>query len=484
MGVDGLHKFINRYCNNCIETMNISELKGKSIVIDGMQHVYSQLIYMRSTNKEVITDDGKNISHIHGLLNSLQYYLKNEIIPIFVFDGKSPEIKKKKIEERKKTLRENLQKLKELEEMKKNIEKIIEDNKKTSEYYDCEYSNNETYDDKSELNKLIFGTPPTDEFLLKQEIKQETNLEKMEEIHEEYRKLYKKSILFKDYFIIDWIEIIKFLGLPVVKADGEADPLCSYILKYNPNVFGIVSDDSDMLVFGSPLLMKKSKHQNFNIIKNVDLIKSIGDVLSDIYNSNIEFSQDDFINFSILLGTDYGNIELKSKKIDSMEILKYYIENNKNIKKIIVEQQLEEFLVIKDYYIKSDELFFDKYDDFLMKPIWNKPKLKELKIRLLELDVSEEYIDKTNKSLNNCYNEIKDSKDIKIKRKKLNNYNYNFKNKIVSYKDETIEEKFNNIFSFNRKIHKNCEDSDSSEEDINIDNNQEDMFFIGDMSSL
>ena len=487
MGVEGLHKFINIYCNDSIQTMNISELRSKSIVIDGMQHVYSQLIYMRSTNKEVITENGKNISHIHGLLNSLQYYLKNEIIPIFVFDGKSPDIKKKKIEERKKKIKKNLQKLKELGEMKKNIERIIEDNKKNTESYkyDYPYNYNEN-NDNSELNKLIFGTPPTDEFLYKQEQKQEENFEKIEEIHEEYRKLYKKSILFKDYFIIDWIEIINFLGLPVVKADGEADPLCSYILKYNPNVFGIVSDDSDMLVFGSPILMKKTKHQNFNIIKNVDLLKSISYLLSDIYNINIEFSQEDFVNFSVLLGTDYGNIELKSKKTDSMEILKYYIENNKKIENIILEDQYEEFLVIKEYYTKSDELFYDKYDDFLMKPIWEKPKFEELKIRLLELDVDEDYINKTNKSLNNCYNEIRTSKDNKIKKRKSNNY-YN-KNKIINYENESIEEKFKDIFSFNKNQQNykiTTEDEYySEEEETNTCDEQEDMFFIGDMASL
>ena len=101
MGVDGLYKFIHRKVPDVYSIINISDIKGQPCIIDGMQHIYSQLTYMRSKNKEVMNQSGKNISHIHGLINSITYYLKNGIIPIIIFDGKSPDIKRKKIEERK-----------------------------------------------------------------------------------------------------------------------------------------------------------------------------------------------------------------------------------------------------------------------------------------------------------------------------------------------------------------------------------------------
>jgi flap endonuclease-1 len=95
MGVEGLYRFINKNLNDVFTSIDIHNIRGQSCIIDGIQHIYSQLIYLRSKEKEIITLNGKNISHIHGLLNSLTYYLKNGIIPIFIFDGKSPEIKKK-----------------------------------------------------------------------------------------------------------------------------------------------------------------------------------------------------------------------------------------------------------------------------------------------------------------------------------------------------------------------------------------------------
>ena len=129
MGVDGLYKFINKNFPDIYKSISINDIRGKTCIIDGMQHIYSQLIYMRSRNKEIITPCGINISHIHGLLNSLTYYLKNGIIPIFIFDGKSPEIKKKKVEERKQILKYNLKRLKELEDTKKTLKEILNMNK-------------------------------------------------------------------------------------------------------------------------------------------------------------------------------------------------------------------------------------------------------------------------------------------------------------------------------------------------------------------
>jgi len=355
MGVDGLYKFINKKFPDIYSCVNINDIKGKSCIIDGMQHIYSQLIYMRSRNKEVIMPCGSNVSHIHGLINSLTYYLKNGIIPIFIFDGKSPKIKEKKVEERKLILRENLKKLKELEEKKNILTEII-----NIKIYENQINNSDgvnNIDDIDDIDNYIYGTPPDNDI--------EKEMQKINDIQEEYKKIYKKSIILKDYYIKDWIEILELLGLPVIKAEGEADPLCAYILKKNSNIFGIISDDSDMLVFGSPLLMRKSINQQFTIIKLEMLLNKIGELLSDEYNRKIEFDLDNLIDFSIILGTDYGDFQLKKEVTDTYDILKYYIDNNKDYKQIIFEEDYEYFELIKLYYKNED---FKKYDYLLDKP--------------------------------------------------------------------------------------------------------------------
>jgi len=391
MGVEGLYKFINKNFPDIYNTIGINEIRGKSCIIDGMQHIYSQLIYMRSRDKEVLTYDGKNISHIHGLINSLTYYLKNDIIPIFIFDGKTPDIKKKKIEERKKNLKENLSKLKELQEQKNNLNEYI--NFITGDNI-IDFGEQIEKND----NDYVFGTPPNDSINLEEE------LLKINTIQEEYKKIYKKSIVMKDYYIKDWIQILQLLGLPVIKAEGEADPLCAYMLKNNTNIYGIISDDSDMLVFGSPILMRKSINQQFTIIELEKLLTSIEILLTNEFGNYINFDIDNLVDFSVLLGTDYGIFKLNQVYSDSLEMLKDYIFNDKDYKKMISEIQYEKFDIIKKYYTVYD--YNKECENFLNKPTWIKPNFLELKKRLLELNVDEDYIDKNNNFLDICFNKI------------------------------------------------------------------------------
>lgn len=396
MGVEGLYKFINKRCSQVYRNISIYDIKDKSCVIDGMQHVYTQLIYMRSKGKEVITLDGKNISHIHGLINSLTYYLKNGIIPIFIFDGKSPDIKKKKIEERKLTLKQNLKKLKELETIKKSISTSVDTLNTTNTDL---FSVDNLADIYESIDSIIVGTPP--EFLTLNEEMQK--MQKMQDVQEEYKKIYKKSIVLKDYFIVDWIQILELLGLPVLKATGEADPLCAYIVKNNPHVYGIISDDSDMLVFGAPKLMRKSINQQFTVIELDDLVLSINNLLMSDENYSAfkikEFKQDNLIEFSLLLGTDYAIFKLREEVSDTYELLKLYM--SKSINEILFDSDIEKFYQIKKYY--TDLEFSESYDFMLKKPVWKKPKLLELKYRLLELNVDEDYIDKNNELFDNYY---------------------------------------------------------------------------------
>jgi len=101
MGIDGLYRFINRNIPDVYYTININDIRGQSCIIDGMQHIYSQLIYMRSRGKEIINSNGKNISHIHGLINSLTYYLKNGIIQYLFLMVKLQILKEKKLKKEK-----------------------------------------------------------------------------------------------------------------------------------------------------------------------------------------------------------------------------------------------------------------------------------------------------------------------------------------------------------------------------------------------
>jgi hypothetical protein len=173
-----------------------------------------------------------------------------------------------------------------------------------------------------------------------------------------------------------------------------------------------------MLVFGAPILMRKSINQQFTIIELKLLLEKIEILLKHEFNSDIEFNINNLIDFSIMLGTDYGTVKTNENFLNSKELLKYYVINDKDYKKIISPDQYENFETIKKYYTIQD--FENLNFDITKKPVWNKPKLMELKKRLLELYVDEDYIDKNNEFIDLCYNRIKKGKNIF-----KNNYNNN-----------------------------------------------------------
>ena len=49
--------------------------------------------------------------------------------------------------------------------------------------------------------------------------------------------------------------LIKAMGFPVVKAPGEAEAYCAYLVKQG-KAFATVSEDMDSLTFGSPVMIR------------------------------------------------------------------------------------------------------------------------------------------------------------------------------------------------------------------------------------
>lgn len=100
MGIKGLSKIITT--NKIFKTVNIKELQYKKIAIDISILLYQIVISIRNSGKDITNDKGEIISHILGLFNKTIWLINNNIIPIFVFDGKPPEFKNNTIKNRKK----------------------------------------------------------------------------------------------------------------------------------------------------------------------------------------------------------------------------------------------------------------------------------------------------------------------------------------------------------------------------------------------
>ena len=339
MGIKSFYKFIEDNFSKCIKYTNVN---NKTYLVDGLQKMYKQLIYMNEKKTIMYNKKNKNVTHINIMCSSLLNYLKKNTIPIFIFDGKSPLIKKDALNKKKRI-----------------------------------FSNN--------LNKLSI-------------LKKDGN----NEMTKQYEKLCKKTITIKNYFITDWLKIARLMGLHAFRAKEEADLLCAHIIKNNSFISGVISDDSDMLIFGSHTIIKKDKEGNFISINLNKLIKLINTKLNE--NKEYElmgkiFDVENLIEFAILCGSDYEKFELKIHIKNKYELLQFMMMNNVN--DLVHDKDLHKFNEIKTYYMKqhssSEENLYHVQNE------WKQPNYTELKIAFEKLHMDDKYIEETLNSLKTCH---------------------------------------------------------------------------------
>lgn len=166
MGIRNLNKFIKENISNGYTKININDLEDKVVAIDTSLILYQFLIAIKTTD-DLKNKDGKITCHIHAILTKVLTYLKKRIYPIFVFDGKAPEIKTKTLQHRSQ------------------IKKKAEENLK---------------------NDICL----TDE---------------------EKKKMLKRSLKITEQQITECKEILSILGIPYIESPTEADPQCAYLVK-------------------------------------------------------------------------------------------------------------------------------------------------------------------------------------------------------------------------------------------------------------
>lgn len=100
MGIKCLLKFINE-TTDVVKVTNIEQYKYKRVAVDISLMMYKIIISVRNSGSDYTNQQGQVTSHILGLFNKTIEFLKNGIIPVYVFDGKPPELKNKVINDRR-----------------------------------------------------------------------------------------------------------------------------------------------------------------------------------------------------------------------------------------------------------------------------------------------------------------------------------------------------------------------------------------------
>lgn len=195
MGIKGLPNLIKSVAG--VKILKFSKFKKIKVAIDNSLLLHQTVIAMRSSGKDMLNNNGELTSYLHGIFFKILAFLKNEISPIFVFDGKPPEMKNKTL--------------------------LLRNKKK-----EIAIKNMEDIDDSE---------------------------------NEEYIKNFKQSFKITNQYIVETQLLLDLMGIPYIIAPEEADVVCAWLanrLDENGKLFvdGVCSDDSDMLPLGANYLFK------------------------------------------------------------------------------------------------------------------------------------------------------------------------------------------------------------------------------------
>jgi len=327
MGIKNLTSIIKHNAPNGISKVHLSEYRGRVIAIDTSIYLYK---YMYNGN------------YLNNFVKQILRLLRNNITPLYIFDGKPPEQKKEILEDRKHKKDQLVTKKKELEDMLENIVTDVKD----------------TIQPHSSLSSDI----------VEEEI---TNKLTKDQLEFELKKVSKKIIKITHDDITNLKTLFELFGIHYITSDGEAEDLCSHLCQAGL-VYGCMSEDTDILANGGMVFIR-----DFN--SNNDYIT---EYKLNVILDSLDFTYTQFVDMCILCGCDYTS---KIYGIGPINAYKY-INEYKTIETIITNIEsgiLKKHKIPETFdYNKARELFKQEntteYNkDFFKRSPINKYKLSQ-----------------------------------------------------------------------------------------------------------
>ena len=181
MGIRLLNKFLQTKCEKtALKKIHLKEYENKKIVID----IYNYLYRFKGDNRL-----------IENLFVMCSIFRKYNISPIFVYDGKAPDIKQHTLKKRK------------------------QEKKKRREQYNTFLQQNQNYHTLEMIN-----------------------------LRRSCSTLTKNDIELSKSLITSY-------GMSYIQSIGESDPLCVELVKTNI-AYACLSDDMDMIAYGCPRVLR------------------------------------------------------------------------------------------------------------------------------------------------------------------------------------------------------------------------------------
>jgi len=228
-----------------VEKTSLKKLSGKTIALDAYNILYQFLAIIRGADGRPLMDRrGRVTSHLSGLFFRTVNFLVEGLLPVYVFDGRPPEMKRTTIEKRM-AVREEAGRL---------------------------------YEAALESGDL------------------------------EAARLYaQRAATLEKYMVESAVDLLDAMGVPFVMAPAEGEAQAAYMAAKG-SVYASGSQDMDSLLFGSPRLVRnlsivgrrKLPRRNEYVEVEPEIIH-LQKVLEEL-----QISREQLIDIGLLVGTDYS----------------------------------------------------------------------------------------------------------------------------------------------------------------------------------
>lgn len=225
--------------------LELSDLSYRVIAIDAYNTLYQFLSIIRQRDGTPLMDSNGNItSHLSGILYRITNLIESGIKPVFVFDGKAPELKSSTIEKRA----------------------HIRDNARVR------------WAEAKEGG-----------------------------LAEESFKYAQASSKVDANIVSSSKRLLSAMGIPFVDAPSEGEAQASYMVKKGDADY-IASQDYDSLIFGSPMVVRNLTISGKRKLPNKKVYVDVKPELITLQDTldELQISHEQLIDIAICVGTDYN----------------------------------------------------------------------------------------------------------------------------------------------------------------------------------